>query len=219
MVESYDVALASFALLPVQQKVAQLAIAAMMIEHRDEREKLTHRQLGRHFNYTDRVYDYQVDIAKNLLGISSWPPADGAVIANGNAASLLKRAARRVTGSEATVLERLTFPLAMTSADGASGFLALISGFEMDQFQRGYEMWPPQSIIGHALSAKLLQISGMYEKVFLGQFTFNLADAPLPEPKIPAAYAGEFNFVKYDFSFGGQYARVGAFGVEFGNQI
>lgn len=202
--------LASFAALPVEAKVHRLATAAMLIERRDESLKAASHQQGRTLDHPERTLSYQEDIARNLLGTS--PESGGAnLLAMGSAAHLLHHAGCPLSDEEFLVLERDTIPLIVASA-GTRDFLALISGFEFD-LTPGYEAIP-QATVRLAMSAKLLQVSGFYRKVFAAEFSFNASDDPLPSPVVSERFTA-FKFVFRDFSLAGRHVRVSAFGIEF----
>jgi hypothetical protein len=204
--------LTRFAALPIEEKVNRLATAAMLIERRDESLKVTRHQQGKALDDPERILDYQEDIARNLLGSASPVPGGANVLAMGSAFHLLHHAGCPLTDEEAQVLGHDSIPLIVASA-GSRDFLALVSGFELDLLSRGYEAIP-QATVRLAMSAKLLQASGLYEKVFAAEFGFNVSDAPLPIPTASERFAA-FHFAYLDFPVGGWFARVSAFGIEF----
>ena len=209
MGDRVEQAILSFAALPLAEKLATLAVAAIEVECELEKNG---RSLG---HPADRPWDYRAAVESAMLGLGwEWEERDDlrALVAGGCPASrFLRRAGIRLSENEDNLLSEFTGVIA--SAVPANEFAGIIHGYEHN-LVRPASLGAPEGIRKYGLFAKMLQASNVYKKVFVGEFSF--VDAHDPDLSIMERmfFAG-VSYLKSPFQYAGADLLVYAAGVEF----
>ena len=199
-------AISSFAALPLLEKIASLAAAAIKVEKDLEKNG---RVLG---HPGDRPSDYLEAVGSEMLGLR-WTESidEGALISGGCPAFLLlKRAGISLSAVEENVLVESIGVIA--SAAPENQFACIIDGHELNP-DKPNGLAFPDAIRQHGLFAKMLQTSGAYNKVFVASFSF--VDALSPDLLFSDRLFDPFCYLKKQFQYARADIAVYAAGVEF----
>ncbi len=199
-------AISNFAALPLLDKVAVLAAAAIKLEMALEKNG---RSLG---HPADRPWDYQSAIVCEMLGSRSVDRDDQAALVSGGyaASRFSKRAGVAISTAEQKLLSEFIGVFASMAPENQ--FACIVGGHELNP-NKPAGLACPEVIRQHRLFAKMLQASEAYKKVFVGSFSF--VDALSPDCAITDQLFSGICYVKQYFQYAHADIIVYAAGVEF----